>query len=69
MARLIVLRAPQSETQPDAVEQRLLEKAARGGVFGDGVRDTLENERTGKASEEAAVIEVLVVDQAAAAAE
>lgn len=69
LARLIVLRAPQSETQPDAVEQRLLEKAARGGVFGDGVRDTLENERTGKASEEAAVIEVLVVDQAATAAE
>ena len=69
LARLVVLRAPQNEKQPDAVEQRLLEKAARGDVFGHGVRDTLENERTGKTSKEAAVIEVLVTDQSETAAE
>ena len=53
LARLVVLRAPQSEKQPDDVEQRLLEKATRGGIYGDGVRDTLESERSGKASEDA----------------
>ena len=69
LARLLVLPAPQNEKQPDDVEQRLLDKASRGGVYGDGVRNTLESERTGKASETAPVIETLVGDQTEAAAE
>jgi hypothetical protein len=69
LARLVVLRAAQNETQPDDVEQRLLEKAARGGIYGDGVRDAIESERSGKASEDATVIESLVADQSKAAAE
>ncbi|HAT08360.1 MAG TPA: hypothetical protein DCS39_03810 [Rhodobiaceae bacterium] len=69
LARLVVLRAPQSEKQPDEVEQRLLEKAARGGIYGDGVRDAIESDRSGKASEDGAVIERLVADQSKAAAE
>lgn len=68
LARLLVLPAPKNEKQPDSVEQRLLEKASRGGVYGDGVRNALESERTGKASEAAPVIEALVADQAEAAA-
>lgn len=69
LARLVVLRAAQNETQPDEVEQRLLEKAARGGIYGDGVRDAIESERSGKASEDATVIESLAADQSKAAAE
>ena len=69
LARLLVLPAPQNEKQPDDVEQRLLDKASRGGVYGDGVRNMLESERTGKASETAPVIETLVADQTEAAAE
>ena len=69
LARLLVLPAPQNEKQPDDVEQRLLEKATRGGIYGDGVRDAIESERSGKASEDAAVIESLVADQSKAAAE
>ena len=69
LARLVVLGAPQNEKQPDAVEQRLLEKAARGGIYGDGVRDAIESERSGKASENAVVIDSLVADQSKAAAE
>ena len=69
LARLVIMRAPQSENQPDEVEQRLLEKATRGGIYGDGVRDAIESERSGKASEDAAVIESLVADQSKAAAE
>lgn len=69
LARLLVLPAPQNEKQPDDVEQRLLDKASRGGVYGDGVRNMLESERTGKASETASVIETLVADQTEAAAE
>ena len=45
------------------------DKASRGGVYGDGVRNMLESERTGKASETASVIETLVADQTEAAAE
>ncbi len=69
LARLVVLRTPQNEKQPDEVEQRLLEKAARGGIYGDGVRDAIESERSGKASEDATVIESVVADQSKAAAE
>ena len=69
LARLLVLPAPQNEKQPDDVEQRLLDKASRGGVYGDGVRNMLESERTGKASETASVVETLVADQTEAAAE
>jgi hypothetical protein len=69
LARLLVLPAPQNEKHPDDVEQRLLDKASRGGVYGDGVRNSLESERTGKASETAPVIETLVADQTKTATE
>lgn len=64
LARLVVLRNLPDEKQPDAVEQRLLDKAARDEVYGGGIREALANKGSGKVSEEAAVIEALVIDQA-----
>ena len=69
LARLIVLRAPSGEKQPDAVEQRLLDKAAKDGVYGDGVRDAMQNERSGKVSVDADLVENLTRDQAETTAE
>lgn len=69
IARLTVLRSPQGAKQPDAVEGRLLEKAANGGTYGDGIRDALENERSGKVSIDADLVETLTEDQAQSTAE
>jgi hypothetical protein len=69
LARLVVLRAPKREKQPDAVEQRLLDKAAKDGVYGDGVRDALQNDRSGKVSINADLVENLTRDQPPATAE
>jgi hypothetical protein len=65
----VVLRAPKREKQPDAVEQRLLDKAAKDGVYGDGVRDALQNDRSGKVSINADLVENLTRDQPPATAE
>lgn len=65
LARLVVLKGQGKAGRMDAVERKLIEKAARGGVFGDGIREELENNRTGKVSEEADLVEKLVVDGAA----
>ncbi|MDA8524358.1 DUF3035 domain-containing protein, partial [Alphaproteobacteria bacterium] len=69
LARLVVLRTPSSEKQPDAVEQRLLDKASKDGVYGNGVRDAMQNERSGKASIDADLVENLTRDQAEVSAE
>lgn len=69
LARLVVLRTPSSERQPDAVEQRLLDKASKDGVYGNGVRDAMQNERSGKASIDADLVENLTRDQAEVSAE
>ena len=69
LARLMVLKSPIKLNKVDAVESHLLEKAARGGVFGDGIREELENSRTGTVSEEAILVETLVTDQAPVKAE
>ncbi len=69
LARLVVLKGPQQAKQMDGVETRLIEKAARGGVFGDGIREELENRRSGKVSEEADLVETLVTDRAPSASQ
>ena len=62
LARLIVLpNAPQTSIPPS--EQNLLDKAARGGVFGNGIREDLSNRASGKASEPATTVDALVKDQ------
>jgi hypothetical protein len=62
LARLIVLpNAPQ--TPIPASEQSLLDKAARGGTYGNGIREELSNRASGKASEAATTVEVLTQDQ------
>ena len=62
LARLIVLpNAPQTPIPPS--EQSLLDKAARGGVFGNGVREELSNRATGNASEAATTVDLLTQDQ------
>ncbi len=63
LARLIVLpNAPQTPLAP--AEQNLLDKAARGKVFGSGVREELQNKSSGTASENAATVEALTKDLA-----
>lgn len=69
LARLVVLRAPSNEKQPGAVEQRLLDKASNGGIYGDGVRDALLNEGSGKVSIDADLVENLTRNQAEKTAE
>lgn len=64
LARLLLLKGPQQPAKMDAAETRLIEKAARGGVFGDGIREELENNRTGKVSEKAELVDTLVTDRA-----
>ena len=69
LARLVVLRTPNTERQPDALEQRMLDEAARGGVYGDGVRQTLEAERSGKRGEDAELVDKLTADESTGQAE
>lgn len=65
LARLVVLpNAPRQVTS--AAERDLLEKAANGKVYGDGIREELDNKRRGTVSENAEIIERLVSDQSAA---
>ncbi|MBT5517532.1 MAG: DUF3035 domain-containing protein [Rhodobiaceae bacterium] len=65
LARLIVLpNAPQTPIPPS--EQNLLDKAARGGTFGNGIREEMSNSASGKASETAAAVEALTKDQSEA---
>ena len=58
---LLVLQPP-TGAPPDKAEQLLLEKAARGGTYGDGVREVLDNERRGTVSQPTQVVDELVKD-------
>ena len=69
LARLLVRARRKMKNSPMMSSSAYLNKASRGGIYGDGVRNTLESERTGKASETASVIESLVADQTESAAE
>ena len=63
LARLVVL--PNAPQEPiSQLEENLLDKAQRGGAFGDGIREELTNQKTGTVSENASTVEVLVKDQA-----
>ena len=62
LARLVVL--PNAPQEPiSKIEDQLLKKAARGGAFGDGVREELTNKTSGTVSEEASTVEALTKDQ------
>ena len=62
LARLVVL--PNAPLQiSNRTERSLLEKAAGGKVYGDGIREELDNKARGTASEEAETVEQLVSDQ------
>ena len=63
LARLIVL--PNAPQEPiSKLEETMLDKAARGGVYGDGIREELTNQKTGTVSENASTVDQLVKDQA-----
>lgn len=63
LARLIVL--PNAPQEPmSKLEQSLVDKAARGQAFGNGVREQLGNTANGTVSEEASTVETLTQDQA-----
>lgn len=62
LARLIVL--PNAPQEPiSKLEDSVLEKAARGEAFGDGVREELTNQKNGTVSEESSTINMLTQDQ------
>ncbi len=69
LAKMVVLKRPIQSQRMDEVETRLIDKAARGGVFGDGIREELENSRSGRVSEDADLVETLVTDSAQTASE
>jgi hypothetical protein len=64
LARIITLGETNRPQDIDAAEQAILEKASDGQAYGDGIRETLENERTGTASEPTATTNVLVQNAA-----
>lgn len=62
LARLIVLpNAPQ--TIGSKAEQSLVERAADGKPYGDGIREELDNQTRGTVSENAELVEKLVADK------
>lgn len=64
LARLIVLpNAPLQISNP--AERSLVQKAAGGKVYGDGIREDLDNKKRGTVSENAETVEQLVSDQSA----
>lgn len=63
LARLIVLPNAPRPTASE-VERRLIEKAAGDKAYGYGVREELDNQKRGTVSEDAKIVDRLVVDQA-----
>ena len=61
---LLRVLQPQAGAPLDRAEQLLLEKAARGGTYGDGIREVLDNERRGTVSQPTEVVDELVKDAA-----
>ena len=65
LARLVVL--PNAPLQiSNRAELSLLEKASGGKIYGDGIREELDNQTRGTASEKAEIVEQLVSDQSKA---
>lgn len=65
LARLIVL--PNAPLQiPNRAERSLVDKASGGKVYGDGIREELDNKTRGTVSEKADTVEQLVSDQSKA---
>lgn len=65
LARLVVL--PNAPLQiSNRAELSLLEKASGGKIYGDGIREELDNKARGTASEKAETVEQLVSDQSKA---
>ena len=65
LARLEVL--PNAPLQiSNRAELSLLEKASGGKIYGDGIREELDNKARGTASEKAETVEQLVSDQSKA---
>ena len=62
VARLLVLGETAAPVPTSAGEKSLLDKAADGLVYGDGIREKLVHEQRGTASLEAATTEQLVKD-------
>lgn len=62
LARLAVL--PNAPKVPlSSAEQSLIDKAARGGIYGDGIREELTNRKNGKVSENADTVKQLTKDE------
>ena len=65
LARLVVL--PNAPLQiSNRAELSLLDKASGGKIYGDGIREELDNQARGTASEKAEIVEQLVSDQSKA---
>lgn len=62
LARLVVLPNAPLQISSQA-ERSLLDKASGGKVYGDGIREELDNRRRGTVSEKAETVEQLVSDQ------
>ncbi|MGI9439577.1 MAG: DUF3035 domain-containing protein [Parvibaculales bacterium] len=61
LAKLLIL-GPQNNAPPDPAEQDLLNKAADGGNYGDGVREIIHNEAQGTISQPHDKVDTLVED-------
>ena len=64
LARLVVLPNAPLQINNEA-ERKLLEKASGGKVYGDGIREELDNRARGTVSENAETVGQLVSDQSA----
>ena len=62
LARLIVLPNAPVEAL-SKLEDTLLTKASRGGAYGDGIREELNNQQNGTVSENASTVDRLTKDQ------
>ena len=65
LAKLLVLGPQNEAAAPDSAEQLLLDKAAKGDSYGDGVREVIHNETQGTVSLPHDKVEVLVQDSTA----
>ncbi len=62
LAKFIAFGAKAELSQPNASEADILDKASDGEVYGDGIREQLENERQGTTSETPSTTQSLVTD-------
>ena len=64
LAKLVAFGTGARPNQANASETDILDKASNGEVYGDGIREQLENERQGTNSESLATTQSLVTDAA-----